>query len=57
MRNLQIVGDFVLAGKQLARGIAKKGYAAIMDDKITIGVGTSTPLLQQAIESNFRGNP
>ena len=58
--NLQIVGDFVLAGKQLARGIAKKGYAAIMDDKITIGVGTSTPLLQQAIESKgyfFRQYP
>lgn len=58
--NLQIVGDFVLSGKQLARGIAKKGYAAIIDNKITIGTGETTPLLQQAIEykgSFFRQYP
>lgn len=58
--NLQIVGDFVLSGKRLARGIAKKGYAAIIDNKITIGVGESTPLLQQAVDHNgffFRQYP
>ncbi|MDR0394556.1 MAG: hypothetical protein LBH77_05290 [Tannerella sp.] len=58
--NLEIVGDFVLSGKQLARGIAKKGYVAIIDNKITIGVGESTPLLQQAIDHNgsfFRQYP
>lgn len=58
--NLQIVGDFVLSGKRLARGIAKKGYAAMIDDKITIGVGESTPLLQEAIDRNgsfFRQYP
>ena len=58
--NMQIVGDFVLSGKQLARGVAKKGYAAIEGNKITIGVGESTPLLQQAIDNNghfFRQYP
>ena len=58
--NMQIVGDFVLSGKQLARGVAKKGYAAIDGNKITIGVGESTPLLQQAIDNNghfFRQYP
>ena len=58
--NMQIVGDFVLSGKQLARGTAKTGYAAISDNKVTIGVGKSTPLLQQAIDDNgyfFRQYP
>ncbi|MDR2916061.1 MAG: hypothetical protein LBV74_14755 [Tannerella sp.] len=58
--NMQIVGDFVLSGKQLAHGIAKKGYAAITGHKITIGVGETTPLLQQAINDNgyfFRQYP
>ncbi len=58
--NMQIVGDFVLSGEQLARGVAKKGYAAITDNKITIGVGESTPLLQQTIENKgyfFRQYP
>ena len=58
--NLQIVGDFVLSGKQLARGVAKKGYAAITGNKISIGIGESTPLLQQAIDNNgyfFRQYP
>jgi Predicted periplasmic protein (DUF2233). len=58
--NMQIVGDFVLSGKRLARGVSKKGYAAIEGNKITIGVGESTPLLQQTIENNgyfFRQYP
>lgn len=58
--NMQIVGDFVLDGKRLARGVAKKGFAAIIDNKITIGIGETTPLLQQAIErqgSFFRQYP
>ena len=58
--NMQIVGDFVLSGKQLARGVAKKGYAAIEGNKITIGVGEYTPLFQQTIDNNgyfFRQYP
>lgn len=58
--NMQIVGDFVLSGKQLARGIAKKGFAAIEENKVTIGMAESTPLLQQMIDNKgsfFRQYP
>jgi len=58
--NQQIVGDFVLSGNRLARGVAKKGFAAIEENKVTIGIGESTPLLQQTIENNgsfFRQYP
>lgn len=58
--NQQIVGDFVLSGERRARGVAKKGFAAIEENKVTIGVGESTPLLQQMIEhkgSFFRQYP
>lgn len=58
--NQQIVGDFVLNGKRLARGDAKKGFCAIDGDKVTIGLGETTPLLQQAIDNNgsfFRQYP
>jgi len=58
--NMQIVGDFILSGKRLARGVSKKGYAAIEGNKITIGIGESTPLLQQTIDNNgyfFRQYP
>ncbi len=58
--NKKIVGDFVLSGKQLARGIAKKGFCAVIGETISIGMGTETPLLQQAIENNgffFRQYP
>jgi hypothetical protein len=58
--NKKIVGDFVLSGKQLSRGIAKKGFCAVIDQTISIGMGEDTPLLQQAIENNgffFRQYP
>ena len=58
--NNEIVGDFVLAGKSLARGIAKKGFCAIVNNTVTIGVGDQTPLLQQAVDEKgyfFRQYP
>jgi hypothetical protein len=58
--NKRIVGEFVLAGKQLARGIAKKGFCAVINHTISIGMGDDTPLLLQAIENNgffFRQYP
>lgn len=58
--NKRIVGEFVLAGKQLAQGIAKKGFCAVIDNSISIGTGNETPLLRQAIENNgyfFRQYP
>lgn len=58
--NQQIVGDFVLSGERLSRGVAKKGFAAIEENKVTIGMGESTPLLQQVLENKgsfFRQYP
>jgi hypothetical protein len=58
--NYGIVGDFVLAGKQLAKGVRKEGFCAIINQVITIGVNTETPLLQQAIHESgyfFRQYP
>lgn len=58
--NQQIVGDFVLSGKRLARGVAKKGFCAIDAETVTIGVGESTPLLQAVLDNNgsfFRQYP
>ena len=47
--NYEILGDFVLAGEQLAKGSSKKGFCAIVDGKITVGVGENTPLLSETI--------
>jgi cytochrome c-type biogenesis protein CcmE len=58
--NKMIVGEFVLKGKQIARGIAKKGFCAVIDNVISIGMGDDTPLLRQTIENNgffFRQYP
>lgn len=58
--NQKIVGDFVLSGQQLSRGVAKKGFCAIDNKTISIGVGEDTPLLQQVIDNNgsfFRQYP
>lgn len=58
--NFEIVGDFVLAGQQLSRGVAKTGFCAIIEGNITIGVTDNTPLLQKAVDSKgyfFRQYP
>jgi len=58
--NREIVGDFILSGKQLSRGVAKKGFCAIENNTITIGMGKTTSLLQQTIDNNgffFRQYP
>ena len=47
--NHEILGEFVLAGEQLATGISKKGYCAIIDGKVSVGVGESTPLLAETM--------
>ncbi len=55
-----IVSAFVLNGELKAKGSAKKGYCAIIDDKVTIGVAQSSPLFEEAIEKNgyfFRQYP
>lgn len=48
--NGKINGAFVLAGEPLAWGLSKKGYVAIIDDKITIGVAENSPLFEEATE-------
>ena len=47
--NHEILGEFVLAGEQLATGVSKKGFCAIIDGQVSVGVGESTPLLAEAI--------
>lgn len=58
--NGKIVGAYVLRGELLSKGQAKSGYCAIIGGNLTIGVADSTPLLEQAIESDgyfFRQYP
>jgi hypothetical protein len=45
-----IVGAFVLKGEPLARGLSKKGYCAIIDGKVSVGVAESSPLFERATE-------
>lgn len=48
--NGKINGAFVLAGEPLAWGLSKKGYVAIIDDMITVGVAENSPLFEEATE-------
>lgn len=58
--NGAIVGAFVLKGEPLSWGLSKKGYCAIIDNKITIGVAENSPLFEEATEKGgyfFRQYP
>ena len=58
--NRQILGSFVLVGEPLARGLSKKGFCAIIDGKVTVGVHENTPLFEEATEKDgyfFRQYP
>ena len=58
--NREILGSFVLKGEVLAQGISKKGYCAIIDGKITIGIAENTDLFDKAVETEgyfFRQYP
>lgn len=50
--NKKIVGAFVLRGKPLSWGLSKKGYCAIIDNQITVGVADNSPLFEEATEKN-----
>ena len=55
-----IVGAFVLQGKPLSRGLSKRGYCAIIGDKVSVGVADNSPLFEQATDENgdfFRQYP
>ena len=58
--NRKILGAFVLKGRPLAWGLSKKGYCAIIDGKVTIGVSENSPLFEEATEKEgyfFRQYP
>lgn len=48
--NGKIVGAFVLGGEPLAWGKSKKGYCAIIEGQITIGMADNSPLFEEATE-------
>ena len=45
-----IVGAFVLEGEPKAWGLSKKGYCAIFNDTVTVGVAENSPLFEKATE-------
>lgn len=58
--NMKIVGAFVLQGKPLSWGLSKRGYCAIIDKEVTVGVADNSPLFEEATERNgdfFRQYP
>ena len=48
--NRKILGAFVLKGQPLAWGLSKKGYCAIIDGNVTIGIADNSPLFEEATE-------
>ena len=58
--NRKILGAFVLKGEPLAWGLSKKGYCAIIDSVLTVGVSENSPLFEEATEKGgyfFRQYP
>ena len=58
--NGKIVGAFVLKGEPLTWGLSKKGYVAIIDGKMSVGVADNSPLFEEATEKGgyfFRQYP
>lgn len=45
-----IVGAFVLKGEPKAWGLSKKGFCAIINDTVTVGMADNTPLFEEATE-------
>lgn len=48
--NKKILGAFVLKGEPLAWGLSKKGYCAIIDGQMTIGISPNSSLFEEATE-------
>lgn len=58
--NGKIVGACVYNGEVVSKGLAKKGYVAIINDHISVGVSEHSPLFEEAIEKDgdfFRQYP
>lgn len=45
-----IVGAFVLEGEPKAWGLSKRGYCAIINDTVKVGVAENSPLFEEATE-------
>lgn len=45
----KIVGAFVVDGEVVSTGLSKKGFCAIIDDTVTIGISENSPLFERAI--------
>ncbi len=45
-----IVGAYVLNGKPLAWGLSKRGYCALIDGEVIVGVADNSPLFERATE-------
>ena len=45
-----IVGAFVLEGEPKAWGLSKRGFCAIINDTVTVGVADNSPLFEEATE-------
>ena len=55
-----IVGDFVLQGEQLARGKRKRGYCAVLDGQVALGLATDDKVMEQCVRQKgdfFRQYP
>lgn len=50
--NRKILGAFVLKGEPLAWGLSKKGFCAIIDGNVTVGVSENSPLFEEATEKD-----
>ncbi|MBQ9893460.1 MAG: hypothetical protein IJM35_09945 [Bacteroidales bacterium] len=50
--NRKILGAFVLKGEPLAWGLSKKGFCAIIDSVVTVGVSENSPLFEEATEKD-----
>ncbi|MBQ2460563.1 MAG: hypothetical protein II505_07800 [Bacteroidaceae bacterium] len=48
--NGKILGAFVLRGQPLSYGLSKKGFCAILDGKMTVGVADNSPLFEEATQ-------
>ena len=48
--NRKILGAFVLKGEPLAWGLSKKGFCAIIEGNVTVGVSENSPLFEEATE-------
>lgn len=46
--NGEIVGAFVLKGEPKAWGLSKKGYCAVIDGEVIVGVEDNSPLFEEA---------